>query len=126
MARIEIHGCPVGYSTATTALERETWIGHRVARSYGAPRYRAIHGREQVVWAVRTMCGKKIDVVLEADWGFAGARPCRSCAVLPQEKVDKKKRRPDAVLVEIMPPMRWSALSKSNRRERGISAQDAF
>jgi hypothetical protein len=150
MALVEIHGRPIGYSSSKTAVERSMWIGHRVrhlatVRAYevtkhldgppsatyedhNAPHYQAIHGVEHVVWPVMTSCGKTIEVILEADYGFADARLCELC--------DKSKRDADVLLVEIMPPARRShrldltagtqqKLAR-RRREMGVMARDAF
>lgn len=148
MAQVEIHGRPIGYSSSKTAVERGMWIGHRVRHlasvrswpgtsggptggdsvTHNAPHYEAIHGVEHVVWPVMTSCGKRIEVILEADYGFAEARMCELC--------DKSKRDADVLLVEIMPPMRRShrldltagtqqKLAR-RRREMGVMARDAF
>lgn len=133
VALIEIHGRPIGYSTSKSALERSAWIGHRIQRMttvpgwavdgtpfrHDAPHYEAIHGVERVVWPVVTACGQKISVTLEPDWGYAEARDCERCA--------KSKTVLDGVLlVEVMPPMRRAMTPKPNRRQRGISAAEAF
>jgi hypothetical protein len=152
MALVEIHGRPIGYSSSKTAVERSMWIGHRVrhlatVRSFdapppgesvrapgdfvehNAPHYEAIHGVEHVVWPVMTCCGKRIEVILEADYGFAEARLCELC--------ERTKRDADLLLVEIMPPVRRGAGAQSldlvsttqlarKRREMGVMARDAF
>lgn len=150
MALVEIHGRPIGYSSSKTAVERSVWIGHRVRHlasvksfpsppgesvqapgdfvTHNAPHYEAIHGVEHVVWPVMTCCGKRIEVILEADYGFAETRSCELC--------DKSKRDADVLLVEIMPPMRRSHCLDltagtqlklaQKRREMGVMARDAF
>lgn len=133
MALIEIHGAPVGYSSSQTATARSTWIGHRVHRlarvtlynphrEIDTPQYVVVLGREQVVWPVVTVCGQRITVILEPDYGYADARPCTKC--------DKAKTlTADALLVEIMPPLRRGQPPKptaQQRRESAISAGMAF